>query len=594
MVQIGRYSGPGRGLSQVGADYFSGADTKGGALLQGIANAVLSGAGEGIDIIRDIYNTGNYAIDQINKAPDSSDIVRGAAKYLASPSASAIEKQKKQEQLKLMRPFGPLQQFNPYSDDDYELGIGMDDTVQKQLDELNKNLKNTTKGATDPNVSSDVAPEDEGLPSDIIKTDTTQADATKTDDEENSPEANLLKAGMDAYKDALGETPTVGTIEDYKKDFEKATGIDASGKVDKSTALTALGLALMQNKAGKGFNVGNMLSEIGKAGEKALPKLEAAKREARAGKLAAGQYALSERAKDRQALVARNQNIANKIFEISKMEYSTDKAFELQRLKEIQSLNEIALQNEAALAESAYNDAKDAGKLGELKTITIPGLSKEDNVTYQAQQVGDSDTFRVQNPTGLLRSLNGKYKGAQGGLKTVQIMKQAAMSGETTGFKGVYNNLSSMFKGAVSAGVNPEADIQEGMNETEAYRRATGKLLIEFRKLLTGGEAGNAISDRDVAIIEENLGKTDFISFKSTAEILGAIEGIESIFTKRAQMYGDQKTSYLEALTNSGQIGGISKELLQDFGTQGDYTDDFIAYVPELVGGQLVYKLPKS
>lgn len=62
-------------------------------------------------------------------------------------------------------------------------------------------------------------------------------------------------------------------------------------------ALTALGLALMQNKAGKGFNVGNILSEVGKAGEKALPALEKAKSEARAGQLAAGQYALGQRQK---------------------------------------------------------------------------------------------------------------------------------------------------------------------------------------------------------------------------------------------------------------------------------------------------------
>ena len=39
----------------------------------------------------------------------------------------------------------------------------------------------------------------------------------------------------------------------------------------KSSAMTAFGLALMQNKAGKGFNVGNMLSSVGEAGEKALP-----------------------------------------------------------------------------------------------------------------------------------------------------------------------------------------------------------------------------------------------------------------------------------------------------------------------------------
>ena len=62
-----------------------------------------------------------------------------------------------------------------------------------------------------------------------------------------------------------------------KKEFADATGIDISGKVDKSHALMTFGLALMQNKAGKGFNVGKMLSAVGKAGETALPALEKAR-----------------------------------------------------------------------------------------------------------------------------------------------------------------------------------------------------------------------------------------------------------------------------------------------------------------------------
>ena len=80
---------------------------------------------------------------------------------------------------------------------------------------------------------------------------------------------------------------------EYKKEFSEATGIDISGDPDNKAALTAFGLALMQNKAGKGFNVGNILSEVGAAGEKALPLMEAARKEARAGQLAAGQYALT-------------------------------------------------------------------------------------------------------------------------------------------------------------------------------------------------------------------------------------------------------------------------------------------------------------
>ena len=48
----------------------------------------------------------------------------------------------------------------------------------------------------------------------------------------------------------------------------------------------------MQNKAGKGFNVGNMLKSVGGAGEKAMPLLQKAKSEAKAAALSAGKYAL--------------------------------------------------------------------------------------------------------------------------------------------------------------------------------------------------------------------------------------------------------------------------------------------------------------
>ena len=93
-------------------------------------------------------------------------------------------------------------------------------------------------------------------------------------------------------------SPEAKTIDDYKKKFAEATGIDVSGKVDKSSALMAMGLSLMQNKAGKGFNVGKMLSAVGEAGEKALPALNKAKQTARQGVLAAGKYALQMESSD--------------------------------------------------------------------------------------------------------------------------------------------------------------------------------------------------------------------------------------------------------------------------------------------------------
>jgi hypothetical protein len=122
---------------------------------------------------------------------------------------------------------------------------------------------------------------------------------------EAAPEAPTFDpqtAFMDAIEAAMEaagkDLPEVRDIDAYKKEFAEATGIDISGKPDKSAALMAFGLALMQNRAGSGFNVGNILRSIGEAGEKALPALEAAKKETRANALAAGEYALKMRAAD--------------------------------------------------------------------------------------------------------------------------------------------------------------------------------------------------------------------------------------------------------------------------------------------------------
>ena len=109
----------------------------------------------------------------------------------------------------------------------------------------------------------------------------------------DDPAEQLFSQAMTDYisqarEGAEGQLPKVGDIEAYKKKFAEATGVDISGKPDTSQALMAMGLSMMQNRAGKGFNVGRMLSSVGEAGEKALPALTAAKAEARANQVAAG------------------------------------------------------------------------------------------------------------------------------------------------------------------------------------------------------------------------------------------------------------------------------------------------------------------
>ena len=111
----------------------------------------------------------------------------------------------------------------------------------------------------------------------------------------------FLAAMDDFFEAARGagpDAPKKRTIEEYKKAFSEATGIDTSGNVDKKDALMAFGLALMQNKAGKGFNVGKMLQSVGEAGDKAMPALQRAKERARQGALAGGKYALEMESAD--------------------------------------------------------------------------------------------------------------------------------------------------------------------------------------------------------------------------------------------------------------------------------------------------------
>ena len=118
---------------------------------------------------------------------------------------------------------------------------------------------------------------------------------------EDKAEQMFTAAMQDFIQEARGTGPDVKgprSLEEYKKEFAEATGIDISGKPDKSQALMAFGLALMQNKAGKGFNISKMLGEVGVAGEAAMPELEKAKERARQDGIAAGKYALEMRSAD--------------------------------------------------------------------------------------------------------------------------------------------------------------------------------------------------------------------------------------------------------------------------------------------------------
>jgi hypothetical protein len=187
---------------------------------------------------------------------------------------------------------------NPLRGIDFgDMGIGFEDVpdnVTEQLNQLSDDLKGqsgstATQTGTSKKEVQGIAP-DEAL------------DNVGRGDVPDAPQEEQLSPLEKAFEDAMSEYENINageetprkTLAEYKKDFADATGIDVSGKVDKSAALQAFGLALMQNQAGKGFNVSKLLTSLGEAGEKASPKLEKARERARTAQLAAGKYGLEQ------------------------------------------------------------------------------------------------------------------------------------------------------------------------------------------------------------------------------------------------------------------------------------------------------------
>ncbi len=127
----------------------------------------------------------------------------------------------------------------------------------------------------------------------------------------------------------------------YKKEFEEVTGIDASGKVDKSRFLMALGLNLMQNQAGKDFNLSRIVDAGAKSVEKAMPFLDKAVAKSEAASLAAGKFALDEIKAGESAVAAFNKEVRTNNFNWALKKYELDEKFRIEKLKQRGTSNEM-------------------------------------------------------------------------------------------------------------------------------------------------------------------------------------------------------------------------------------------------------------
>ena len=351
---------------------------------------------------------------------------------------------------------------------------------------------------------------------------------------EMSEQEQLFANVMDDYNKMYGKgTGPEGakSITDYKKDFAEATGIDISGEPDNRSALMALGLSLMQNRAGKGFNLSNILGEVGRAGEAALPKFEAAKREARAGQVAAGKFALQERKADTAAELAFAKERRLALMKLGTEARGYKQQYLLQELKNKASFDEALLK---ARADAIKNNKLDLKKSLEQEVQGVKGIK----IQFGFDQTGSE---KILNPVSAAKGLADGYGNilqAEAAITQLEeISKEIAASPSpilTVGSDRVKSLLAaigvdakSMFEDQTYEDATGKKVTIKGLSKEATASAIQDRLLAQYKRFLSQ-ETGNGISNVDYQNLQRQIGEITLLT--NPQERLLRLQELRKIF----------------------------------------------------------------
>ena len=354
-------------------------------------------------------------------------------------------------------------------------------------------------------------------------------------DKEVSEQEQLFANVMDDYNKLYGEgTGPEGpkSIADYKKDFAEATGIDISGEPDNRSALMALGLSLMQNRAGKGFNLSNILGEVGAAGEKALPKFEAARKEARAGQVAAGKFALQERKADTAAELAFAKERRLALMKLGTEARGYKQQYLIQELKNQASFQEELLKARA----KAIKDGKlDLKKSLDQEVQGVKGVK----IQFGFDQAGSE---KILNPVSAAKGLADGYGNilqAEAAITQLEEISKEIAASPSPALTIVSDRVKSVL---ASLGVDPKSLFKEqkytdadgkpvtipAISQEATARAIQDRLLAQYKRFLSQ-ETGNGISNVDYQNLQRQIG--EITTLTNPQERLVRLQELRKIFS---------------------------------------------------------------
>jgi len=378
-------------------------------------------------------------------------------------------------------------------------------------------------------------------PDEDMYADEVAAEAIEAENKKKNAQQTLFKEAMDDINKIYGEDPatdkTRKTLEDYKADFAKATGIDVSGEPDNKLALMSLGLSLMQNRAGKDFNLSNIIGAAGEAGQKALPLFEKARQEARAGQVAAGKFALQETKADRVAALATAKEKRKALIALGK-EFRDENS--KRRLEYIKHKNNMEI--ELLKADMKPVDAK-----GKVTTTTLEG---NPYLKVDTAFVTGSRNRVFLAPVQQAEKHANQYVGlleAKGSIREVQdiLIKLAAQPNKPSAIALLEGRVLSLLKplgiGDTDYSQGLDKIIKEGTTPEQQVRAIQDRLISQYKKFLTK-ETGNGVSEGDIKRLKKLIGEIEV--GQPLSENLNRLRQLDTIFDAPKRAIESQFNSF--------------------------------------------------
>jgi hypothetical protein len=407
---------------------------------------------------------------------------------------------------------------------------------------------------------------------------------------ETMTQENIEAASMAAMNDYIESVRGVGPeispvkdIADYRKKFAEATGLDISGKVDKSHALMTFGLALMQNKAGKGFNVGKMLTSVGEAGDKALPALQKARELTRLNEIAAGKYALEAKSADETKARAANEKAMERTdyFVVPKTDNvrgllanlaegaGKRKSLSKYELNELKQNPEFSAQFEVLPGSVWSSVVAEALKTPEAKEYflpksrTVPIMASDDGTALIEIDIFEADPNKGkagQTQPSSVKEVDRAYRSLRTSFEKNQKDREKFVSLQTdinNGSVNVFAAIGDKFQGFASAlGVKTE-----GLNADARMRAILKELQAQSAKGILGEIKGT--SDFERQMVREIVGDKNFFTDPNELEF------------KIANVYGKvvdaQENRILEGLQT---LDDYSNNKVSDYFGDGELTQE--------------------